>query len=779
MKSNSNNCKWNLAKWLGLCGKVRMGERFYTPDFSVSIVMEKEEEKGEDVHQQSEFSQHDTGLVVPVFQKGDDPIDAINHMMSFLTAVVTSRYPPTNNQLISLSNSRQQATINNGKPKKKRDEAWFKDKVLLVQAQANRHVLHEEELEFLADPEITETQSTQYVVTNNAAYQVDDLDAYDSDCDEINPAKIALMANLSYYGSDNLAESLEIDNLKHILSEHLKEKESLEQKVKELNNIVFKRNQSAQTIHMLTKPQFFYDNSTRQVLGFQNPYYLKRAQQLEPKLYDCSVIQKTDAIVIHDSEETLMLEDEIHSKMLQKQKDPMMSEKKVNTKPVDYAALNQLSQDFKTRFVPQTELSAEQAFWSQNSVNSKEPILSTSTTIVEVPKELSKVNMVNSRLKKLKFHLAGFDVVVKERTIATAITDDVLKENERLLEQAISTDIVNIVVNANVNYACKTANECERCVTIEIELQRDFIKKECYDKLFKQLPHLKNIISLWRRSYFPPANTIPRHSRRKNSSVVESEIRTNVTMADRTMKELLQAPSEGYGEAIVIPEILAKNFEIKTNLLQLVQANKFHGRKNDNPHTHIRNFKRMTTTLKYRDVLNDAIKLMLFPYSLEDRARIWYEKEPPNSILTWEDLVNKFVNQFFPPFKTTHLKNEISRFTQRFDETFSEAWDRFKELLRACPHHGFSELTQIDTFYNGLTEQDQDSLNAASGGNLLKKTTREALQIIENKLKVRYSRSRSNIARVNTNSRDVVSKTDDRIDKLADQISNLVDIVNK
>nr|GEU66284.1 DNA-directed DNA polymerase [Tanacetum cinerariifolium] len=141
------------------------------------------------------------------------------------------------------------------------------------------------------------------------------------------------------------------------------------------------------------------------------------------------------------------------------------------------------------------------------------------------------------------------------------------------------------------------------------------------------------------------------------------------------MEELLQAPTERYGEAIVIPEILAKNFEIKTNLLQLVQANKFHGFERDNPHTHISNFKRMTAILKYRDVLNAAIKLMLFPSSLEGAARVWYEKEPPNSILTWEDLVNKFVNQFFPPSKTTHLKNEISRFTQRFEKTFSEAWD--------------------------------------------------------------------------------------------------------
>nr|GEU76755.1 reverse transcriptase domain-containing protein [Tanacetum cinerariifolium] len=114
-------------------------------------------------------------------------------------------------------------------------------------------------------------------------------------------------------------------------------------------------------------------------------------------------------------------------------------------------------------------------------------------------------------------------------------------------------------------------------------------------------------------------------------------------MADRAMEELLQAPTKGYGEAIVIPEILAKNFEIKTNLLQLVQANKFHGFERDNPHTHISNFKRMTATLKYKDVPNDAIKLMLFPYSLEGAARIWYEKEPPNSILTWDDLILNLV----------------------------------------------------------------------------------------------------------------------------------------
>nr|GEZ51227.1 hypothetical protein [Tanacetum cinerariifolium] len=127
------------------------------------------------VYQQSEFSSPDTRLVVPVFQKGDAPIDAINHMMSFLTSVVTS------------------------------SETLGKQRVIVCY-NCKGEVLQEEELEFLADPGIAETSSTQYTFTNNAAYQADDLDAYDSDCDELNSAKIALMANLSHYGSDNLAE---------------------------------------------------------------------------------------------------------------------------------------------------------------------------------------------------------------------------------------------------------------------------------------------------------------------------------------------------------------------------------------------------------------------------------------------------------------------------------------------------------------------------------------------------------------------------------------------
>nr|GEY28665.1 reverse transcriptase domain-containing protein [Tanacetum cinerariifolium] len=156
--------------------------------------------------------------------------------------------------------------------------------------------------------------------------------------------------------------------------------------------------------------------------------------------------------------------------------------------------------------------------------------------------------------------------------------------------------------------------------------------------------------------------------------------------------------------------------------------------------------------MRVPNVPSSSIKLMLFPFSLEGEAQIWLEKEPPRSILTWEDLVTKFNNQFFPPSETTNLHNEITRFQQRFDESFYEAWDRFNDLLRACPHHGFSELHQLDTFYNALNVNDQDSLNSTAGGNFFDKMPQECLKIIESKSKVRQSRAKAVVAKVSTSS---------------------------
>nr|GEV21446.1 hypothetical protein [Tanacetum cinerariifolium] len=185
------------------------------------------------------------------------------------------------------------------------------------------------------------------------------------------------------------------------------------------------------------------------------------------------------------------------------------------------------------------------------------------------------------------------------------------------------------------------------------------------------------------------------HTRRSSKQKVENSnfeehLPPVATMADnRTMAEMLCAPTERCAEAIVVPSILAEQFELKHRA-----------------------------------------------------ARRSLEKEPPRSITTWDDVVSKFINEFFPPSRTTNLRNEISNFHQKFDESFHEAWERYKDLLRACPHHCFTELHQLDTFYNALNPADQNSLNAAAGGNLLEKSPQDALTIIENKSKVRNSRSK-------------------------------------
>ncbi|GJY03533.1 hypothetical protein Tco_0369473 [Tanacetum coccineum] len=236
------------------------------------------------------------------------------------------------------------------KPKRKRDDSWFKDKVLLVQAQASGQILHEEELAFLADPGIPEGQATQTVITHNAAYQADDLDAYDSDCDELNTTKVALMVNLSHYGSDALAEVHNHDNMNNnMINQAVQAMSSSEQS----NVGNHSETEITSDINIIPYSQYVIESQQAAVQNSkssaqQDALILSKAQQLEPKLYDGNVIKNASAIVIPDSKETLMLAEETHLKMLLKQQDPMMLEKKVNITPVDYAILNQLSQDFKT-----------------------------------------------------------------------------------------------------------------------------------------------------------------------------------------------------------------------------------------------------------------------------------------------------------------------------------------------------------------------------------------------------------------------------------------------
>ena len=150
------------------------------------------------------------------------------------------------------------------------------------------------------------------------------------------------------------------------------------------------------------------------------------------------------------------------------------------------------------------------------------------------------------------------------------------------------------------------------------------------------------------------------------------------------------------------PTIQENNFELKSITLQLLQAIPFHGLAQEDPNAHILNFLEVCDTVKYNGVSVEVIRLWLFPFLLKEKAKHWLILEPSDSITSWDELVNKFLARFFPLAKAAKLRIDINNFCQYEEETFYEAWGRFKELLGKCLHHSFTKWMQVHHFYNGL-----------------------------------------------------------------------------
>ncbi|GJS19615.1 hypothetical protein Tco_0448247 [Tanacetum coccineum] len=398
---------------------------------------------------------------------------------------------------------------------------------------------------FKQDPGTAEGQAIQTVITHNAAYQADDLDAYDSDCDKLNTVKVALMANLSHYGSNALAKVHNLDNVNNnminqavqyvtesqqaavqnsnssaqqdalilsvieqlktqiinctkinldnksvnntlttelerykeqvkvlkegqnadlkkkeslmqtvtLLKNDFKKKESrnidreisLEKKIKQLDNIVYKRDQSAQT----------------------------KAQQLEPKLYDGNVIKNTSDIMIPDSEETLMLAEESYP-------NPFCRPTKVKVPkelPKVSMGFEHTKACFKDEIIPFVKA-------LKDLFNTFDQYL-----IDELSEVQNVFHQMEQAVEQHRLESKTFEVKMNQ----------VLNKNERLLKQVINKDIVKIIVNSSVDNASVNVHECEKCLKLKTELlnKKDFIKKETYDKLLRSYTTLeKYCISL-------------------------------------------------------------------------------------------------------------------------------------------------------------------------------------------------------------------------------------------------------------------------------------------
>ncbi|GJY91367.1 retrovirus-related pol polyprotein from transposon TNT 1-94 [Tanacetum coccineum] len=343
------------------------------------------------------WEQIDSSLAVPVFKEGYDPIDAINKMMSFLSTIVTSRFPSTNNQLRNSSNPRQQATIHDGRvtvqPVQGRQSS-FDAGTSGKRANISGTGGIIQELEFLTDPGVVEGPVTQTDITHNAAYQADDLDAYDSNYDDFSTAKVVLMANLSSYSLDVLSEVSHSENTHNdMLNQSVQEMPYSEQThlvnypeneitsdsnfadfEKEINYLKQTLSEQSKEKELLTKTFNVFKNESKE----------KEAKNIDKEIALEKKIKELDNIKAQE----LDAEEESLQKSVEKS-NPMVLEKKVNIKPINYAELNRLYEDFGKRFIPQQELSDEQAFRLQTSHPNTDQSAS-SPVKIEAPWELPK-----------------------------------------------------------------------------------------------------------------------------------------------------------------------------------------------------------------------------------------------------------------------------------------------------------------------------------------------------------------------------------------------------
>ncbi|GJX45665.1 retrovirus-related pol polyprotein from transposon TNT 1-94 [Tanacetum coccineum] len=471
-------------------------------------------------------------------QQEEDVIECINKAMAFLS-VVASRFPPSNNQLKTSSNPRNQATIQDGNrgiaTTSNGNVAAGQPRVVkCYNCQGEGHmILIEEQLAFLVDPGISKAPVAQQTIPQNSAFQTDDLDAYDSDCDDLSSAKTVLMANLSSYdpevfseypeqthvddfedneicsGSNiipysrylqesqdaviqdtnpstpndllvlSLVEQMtdhEIDTLKENLSNNVKEKESLsktltvfkteskekeskytnkkivlEKQNKELENIIYKMYRSMQAMHMLTKPQVFYDDTHKQALGYQNPFHLKKAQRIQSTLYDDSVIAKEHAI----------------------------------------------KEDFGKRFVTQKELSAEQAFWLKHSSLSETPVTSHTPVRIEAPSELPKhcISLeLATQLNQEIFQRENYGENLNAPTFNQLFEINELKAQSQEKDTIIRKLKEKIKFLSGKDSVKNVKKDIDEIETINIELEHSVAKLLSENKILrKEREHLKSI----------------------------------------------------------------------------------------------------------------------------------------------------------------------------------------------------------------------------------------------------------------------------------------------
>ncbi|CAM8923897.1 unnamed protein product [Rhodiola kirilowii] len=202
-------------------------------------------------------------------------------------------------------------------------------------------------------------------------------------------------------------------------------------------------------------------------------------------------------------------------------------------------------------------------------------------------------------------------------------------------------------------------------------------------------------------------------------------------LARRALKDYAVPTAYGYRSPIQLPTVDNRDFDLKTSTIQMVQSNQFSGRDNEDPNSHLTTFLEVCATFKVNGVSEDAKLLRLFPFSLTGKAKDWLRSQTPDSFTTWEELAVAFLNKYFPPSKTAYYRNQITNFSQLDGENLYEAWERYKEYQRLCPHHNLDDLQVFHTFYHGVDGNSRLALDTASGGAIMDLEPHEGYAVIE------------------------------------------------
>ena len=192
-----------------------------------------------------------------------------------------------------------------------------------------------------------------------------------------------------------------------------------------------------------------------------------------------------------------------------------------------------------------------------------------------------------------------------------------------------------------------------------------------------------------------------------------------------SMREHIHPPRVSAPSCIIPP---ADDVVVRPYLVPLLPT--FHGMENENPFTHIREFKEVCTTCKEGVPDMDLLKLKAFPPTLKDLAKIWLNSLRPRTIRNWAELQVEFLKKFFNTTKTNSLKRQIYTYSAYDNEKFYQCWERFMETINACPHHGFDTWMLVNHFYDGMSPPMKQFLETMCGGDFLSKHPDEAMDFL-------------------------------------------------